>query len=196
MRTRHILVLILLASSSLVFAQQNEKKTRKLNGIIEAGYITGFGDIKFKDSNQNNIKNEMNGRLIKTIVSYKFYKNFRAGLGFGFQGGEHPSTRPLFFDFRASLKELSSPFIKLEAGYFLKDSKKLWHGGNFIQLGLGYQLKLSTNSSLILSTSINRSKIDDLNITTITPYSTELGTTFEKTDATINSLSFSLAIMF
>jgi hypothetical protein len=196
MRTRCIYTLLLITVSSLLFAQNEGNKIRKLSGLIEVGYITGFGNINLKSFDSGELANKMNGRLIKTIITYKIHNNFRCGLGFGFQGGMYPSSRPFFLDLRASLNKPNSPFMKLETGLFLKDSKDLWHGGNFLEFGIGYQLKLAANSFLIISSSINHSEIANLKVMSIAPYPIEKVNKQETANAKINSMNFSIAFMF
>jgi hypothetical protein len=99
---------------------------------------------------------------LNVIGGYFLIKNrLSLGMGFGIDGYYNPniSTAPLYGDLRFYLtKKENKPYIHLSLGGNLKIGPGFYRGG-YLQLGIGYKLKLNEKISSYLEAGLIRSGV-------------------------------------
>lgn len=153
MRNKSFLLFLLVVSIALCGKAQNKKI--KFHSINSFGFVIG----------------EHGNDIMLQTVNGVTYKNFYSGIGFGIDYYDYNSY-PLFFDQRIYFGKKNKAFVYGDLGYNFnaknKPGKEIYYynsyhfsGSVYTDIGIGYKMKFSKKSSLMLSAGFSYKEISD-----------------------------------
>jgi len=146
------ILLLLLAISTLVTAQEKTRKARTFNYFnrTEAGISFGVGNFQtdYLNGVPYNIKNNEIILAFQTINGIAYHGRIGLGFGFGVELWQDGTFFPLFGQFHYDLRPRDKTFygqVSLGTGIGTRKSTSFYHegtGGLMFQLGVGYKMKV------------------------------------------------------
>lgn len=182
---RTIIAVLLVMVNLSGFSQEENSGKIKFN--VAANFtVSSFGDIykksdvKIANSNLVNKNENRSFNGIKTSLNYFIKSRYSVGMGVGVSAinysykytfsnnpnvwgtlTEEQFTLPVFVQFKALLKDKESSLYGVIQAGFYPDITNKWSKGRFIELGVGYQLKIFKKKKIGFRLSYNYSAYDN-----------------------------------